>query len=40
MNEDRKVLSHEPAPGYRRVFHIVTLTAVLYLGVIFLRSLL
>lgn len=38
MNEEKKALFHEPVPGYRRIFHIVILAAVLYLGAIFLRS--
>ena len=40
MHEEKKVLSHEPVPGYRTAFHIVLILAVLYLGIIFLRSLL
>jgi hypothetical protein len=36
--EEKMVLSHEPAPGYRIIFHIVVLIAALYLGIIFLRS--
>ena len=39
MNEEKKILSHEAVPGYRTVFHIVLLLGVLYLGIIFLRSL-
>ena len=37
MSEEKMILSHEPVPGYRKVFHIVILVAVLYLGIIFLR---
>lgn len=37
MDEEKMILSHEPVPGYRRIFHIVILVAVLYLGIIFLR---
>lgn len=37
MSEEIMILSHEPVPGYRKVFHIVVLVAVLYLGIIFLR---
>jgi len=37
MSEEKIILSHEPVPGYRRVFYIVVLVAVLYLGFIFLR---
>lgn len=32
-------LVHEPAPGYRTAFYIVFLLGVLYLAVIFLKSL-
>ncbi|MBI5213435.1 MAG: hypothetical protein HY957_08700 [Nitrospirae bacterium] len=32
-------LSHEPVPGYRTAFYIVFLLGVLYLAVIFLKSL-
>lgn len=38
MNEEKMILSHEPVPGYRRIFYIVVLVAVLYLGIIFVRS--
>ncbi len=36
MNEEKMVLSHEPVPGYRTIFHITVVVAVLYLGAIFL----
>jgi hypothetical protein len=39
MSEEKMILSHEPVPGYRKIFYIVSLVAVLYLGSIFLRSL-
>jgi hypothetical protein len=38
MNEEKMMLSHEPVSGYRRVFHIVVLVAVLYLGIILFWS--
>jgi hypothetical protein len=38
MEEGKMILSHEPVPGYRRVFHIVISVAVLYLAIIFLVS--
>lgn len=38
MSEEKMILSHEPVPGYRRIFYIVVLVAVLYLGIIFVRS--
>jgi hypothetical protein len=37
MSEEKMILSHEPVPGYRKIFHIVVIVAVLYLGFIFLR---
>ena len=37
MSEEKMILSHEPVPGYRKIFYIVVLVAVLYLGIIFLR---
>ena len=40
MEEERMILSHEAVPGYRKIFHIVLLVACLYLGFIFLKSLL
>ena len=37
MNEKEKmILSHEPVPGFRKIFYIVLIVAVLYLMVIFL----
>jgi hypothetical protein len=38
MSKEKMILSHQPVPGYRTVFHIVLILAVLYLGFIFLRS--
>ena len=38
MSEEKMILSHEPVPGYKRVFHIVVLVALLYLGIVFLGS--
>lgn len=35
--KEKMILSHEPVPGYRKIFHIVLLVSVLYLGFIFLR---
>jgi hypothetical protein len=40
MSEEKMILSHEPVPGYRKVFHISVLVAALYLGFIFLQSVL
>jgi hypothetical protein len=40
MNEEEKmVLSHDPVPGYRTVFHIAVIVAIIYLGIIFLITL-
>ena len=38
MNKEKMILSHKPVPGYRIVFQIVLILAVLYLGFIFIRS--
>lgn len=38
MDEEKMILSHEPVPGYRKIFHVVVVVAVLYLGAIFLIS--
>lgn len=31
-------LTHEPKPGYRKIFFIVLAIGVLYLGIIFLNT--
>ncbi len=36
--EEKMILSHEPVPGYRRIFHIIVIIAVIYLGIIFLKA--
>ena len=36
--EERMVLDHEPVPGYRKIFYVVLLVGVLYLGLIFMWS--
>lgn len=37
MQEQEKMeLAHEPVPGYRTVFYIAIVVAVIYLGYIFL----
>jgi len=36
--EEKLVLSHEPVPGYGKVFAIVLVIAVLYLAIIFLNT--
>lgn len=37
MEEEKMVLSHEPEPGYRKIFHISVLIGFIYLGYIFFR---
>jgi hypothetical protein len=38
MEEKEKMeLSHEPLPGYRTIFAVVLVVAVIYLAVIFLN---
>lgn len=39
MSEERKILPHEPVPGYRTVFLIVVAVALIYAGFVFLGSL-
>lgn len=31
-------LSHEPVPGFRKIFFIAIIIAILYLGIIFLKT--
>ncbi len=38
-HEEKMELSHEPVPGYPRVFVIIVVIAVIHLGFIFIRSL-
>lgn len=38
MDKEKMEISHEPEPGYRTALYIVSLVAVIYLGIIFLRS--
>ena len=40
QNGEKMILSHEPVPGYRMVFYVVCAVAALYLGGIFMRSVL
>jgi hypothetical protein len=37
--EEKMELSHEQIPGYRSVFLIVIIAAIIYLGIIFLNTL-
>jgi len=39
MGEERTELIHEPVAGYRKVFFIAIIIAVLYLGIILLNTL-
>ncbi len=39
QQEDRMVLAHEPVPGYRRFFLVALAAGVLYLGLIFWKTL-
>ncbi len=36
--EEKMELSHKPVPGYKKVFHIVVLVSVVYLGIILWNS--
>ena len=36
--EEKMELSHEPVPGYKKIFHVVVLLSVIYLGIIFWKS--
>jgi hypothetical protein len=38
--EEKMELSHEPVPGYRRIFFIAITIGALYLGVILYKTLL
>ena len=38
MDEEKMVLSHEPIPVYRKVFHVTILVAVVTLAVMFITS--
>lgn len=37
--EEKMELSHEAVPGYRNIFLIVIIASVIYLGIIFLKTL-
>lgn len=37
--EEKMELSHEPVPGFRKIFIIAIIIAILYLGIIFLNTL-
>ncbi len=39
MEEELKELHHEEVPGYRKIFIIVLILAVIYLTLIFLKTL-
>jgi hypothetical protein len=38
MDEEKMILSHEPIPLYRKVFHVTILVAVVILAVMFMIS--
>ena len=38
MSDEKMILTHEPVPGYRKIFHVVVLVAVAYLSIIFIMS--
>ncbi len=40
QREEKMELSHEPVPGYRRVFFIAITIGALYLGLILYKTLL
>ncbi len=37
-HEEKKVLAHEPVPGYRPVFFVIFAVSVAYLALIFLKG--
>ena len=36
-HEEKMILAHDPVPGYRTIFYVVSAVAVVYLAVIFLK---
>jgi hypothetical protein len=38
LMEEKMELSHEPVPGYKKIFHIAVLLSSIYLGIIFWLS--
>jgi len=38
MKEEKMELSHEPVPGYRPVFYIIFAISVVYLALIFIKT--
>lgn len=39
MEEELKELHHEEVPGYKKIFYIVLVISVIYLAIIFLKTL-
>lgn len=39
MEDELKELHHEEVPGYRKIFYIVLVIAIIYLTLIFLKTL-
>ncbi len=35
---EKKVLSHEPVPGYRTAFYVIFILSTVYLGIVFFSS--
>jgi hypothetical protein len=35
-SKERRILAHEPEPGYRTVFYVVLVAAAVYLSLIFI----
>ena len=38
MSDDKKILAHDPVPGYRPVFYVIFAVSVAYLTLIFMRG--
>jgi len=38
LMEEKMELSHKPVPGYKKVFHVVVLLSVIYLGIVLWQS--
>lgn len=38
MSDDKKILAHDPVPGYRPAFYVIFAISVAYLTFIFMRG--
>lgn len=38
MHEEKMILSHEPIPFYKKVFHVIILVAIVVLAAMFIIS--